>query len=53
MIEGRLEEQRLFAESGSVMHQILIVNDEQDIRSLIRIHLERADLQIFEAKKSV
>jgi DNA-binding response OmpR family regulator len=50
MIEGRLKEQRLFAESGLVMHQILIVDDEQDIRSLIRIHLERADMQIFEAE---
>jgi len=32
------------------MNQILIVDDEQDIRTLIRIHLERTDLEIIEAQ---
>jgi DNA-binding response OmpR family regulator len=32
------------------MHQILIVDDEHDIRALIRIHLERAGMQIIEAE---
>ncbi|NHN33071.1 response regulator transcription factor [Paenibacillus agricola] len=32
------------------MSQILIVDDEPDIRALIRIHLERAGLQIIEAE---
>lgn len=32
------------------MRQILIVDDEADIRTLIRMHLERAGLQIIEAE---
>jgi len=32
------------------MYLILVVDDEPDIRSLIRIHLERAGLQTVEAE---
>jgi DNA-binding response OmpR family regulator len=32
------------------MQRILVVDDERDIRALIRIHLERAGLQIIEAE---
>ncbi|WP_116062390.1 response regulator transcription factor [Cohnella sp.] len=51
MIKAKDNQQTfIFRRAGEKLSAILIVDDESDIRALIRIHLERAGLPIVEAR---